>query len=282
MNCLVAQNYKEFSWSQSLQDRIQRLSRGFMEAFALSHVWVSRYYFDGRYLDITNDLTWKEIMVSNNHYADFITLFLTSLKAHRGKSMFFTWTGNPHQEGGLMNKIYDYGINSGFNILRIQGEYVENFGFGSSSGVLDILNKLPHREELDMFCLYLREEFLKMEESQQFVQGNTGVSFQPALMDGGYVHAPIPQYFTLECHRIQSKLTCREILCLAFFARGYSIKECAYYLGVSPRTTEYHLNQMRLKFGNAPKLDLIKSFSASPLACVDPFLLLKTKYTAPE
>lgn len=63
-----------------------------------------------------------------------------------------------------------------------------------------------------------------------------------------------------EHKRSKIMLSFREMECLSYLARGYSAKEVAKILGVSSRTVEYHLQNIKLKTGLRYKSDIIKQY----------------------
>lgn len=267
-------NFRELEQSRALVDYIRSLADEFMQAFHLTHIWVSKDYFDGRYYHLTNDMIWKEDQVRHNHYRDFADRFYATLKANSQTPQLFMWQSQPSQKEDLMNKAYHYGLHSGFNIVIMQDDHLENYGFGSNRDIQELTHLLPTFDELKMFCLYLRENVHKTSLLQNPVLGNIGHSFSPLNSSLDCAKIPMPSFFTLQCNGREAKLSRREFVCLALFAHGYSIKECACHLHISPRTAEYHLNQIRSKYNNAPKLDLIKSFMSSTFAWIDPFALI--------
>lgn len=85
----AAINHFELEWSRGLKEYIYQLADEFLKSFSLSHVWLSKDYFDGTYYHLTNDLVWKEDQVVNNHYRDFANVFYTTLNARTPKPQFF-------------------------------------------------------------------------------------------------------------------------------------------------------------------------------------------------
>ncbi|WP_428829128.1 helix-turn-helix transcriptional regulator [Legionella shakespearei] len=56
------------------------------------------------------------------------------------------------------------------------------------------------------------------------------------------------------------KFTKREMDCLHLLSSGYTAKEVAIKFGLSPRTIENHINNIKFKFGLNRKPDIIKAF----------------------
>lgn len=269
-------NHTELEQARSLEAHLYKLSDEFLKALQLSHIWASKYFFDGRYMDVTNDLSWKEIMVSQNLYGEFARLFLEPIKTNTTKPIHCTWQADPQENNSLLNKIYHQGILSGFNIMIIHSDHIENYGFGSTQRIAGVNNTLPSQEELEMFCLYLREGIHKIGKMRKLVLGNTGKAFSPPLKTRGYSFTPIPRSFLFTCNNYESNLSRRQIICLSLLAQGYGQKDIARIMDISPRTVEFHFDQIKLKFYNPSKAEMIASFKDSPLVCINPFIMLET------
>lgn len=269
----VSLNQQEFNFSSSFAHSLHQVSAHFMATFKLSHIFVGKSYFDGRYMDICNDQSWKKVMIIHDYYKNFAKSFMLSLKAHNRKPLFFTWQMDPNHPEPMLDHFRQHrGIISGFNIMIINEDHVENYGFGSSLPLSEVYNNLPCREELEMFCLYLREKILLARNLQKPVLGDTGQPFKPQLTNT-YNPLLIPDSFSFVCNGIQSKLSRREVVCLGLIAWGYGQKDIAKIMSISPRTVEFHLTQIRAKFDAPPKATLLTAFGNSPLGNIDPFLL---------
>ena len=68
----------------------------------------------------------------------------------------------------------------------------------------------------------------------------------------------IPDTFSLSVRDKNIVLTRRELECLAFSLKGYSTKETAKILKISPKTIENRIYRTRNKLGHAPKVELRK------------------------
>lgn len=274
MNSRLALNQQEFNFSSSFANHLHQIASDFMNSFKLTHAFIGKSYFDGRYMDICNNLSWKKTMISNDYYKDFAKNFMLSLKADDKNLLFFTWQTDPKNPTPLLDHFWHHsGIVSGFNIMMINDDHIENYGFGSTHPIIELCNILPSRRELEMFCLYLREKILKTPALLNPVLGDTGQPFKPIVNSIGYRNAPIPKSFSFLCNGIDSKLSRREVVCLGLIARGYGQKDIASLMKIAPRTVEFHFTQIKSKYNNPTKATLITTFNASPLGNIDPLLL---------
>jgi len=273
INSRISLNHQELKFSGSFADHLNEIASDFMNTFKLSHAFIGKSYFDGRYMDICNDLSWKKIMVSSDYYKEFAKGFMLSLKAFDRKPLFFTWQMDPNRPTPLLEHFRQHNsVVSGFNIMMINEDHIENYGFGSSRPLLEVCNNLPSRKELEMFCLYLREEILMSPALRNPIFGNTGQPFKPQSANK-YNHIRIPNNFSFLCNDIDSKLSRREVICLGLIARGYGQKDIARIMKIAPRTVEFHFTQIKTKYNNPAKAILITDFNNSPLGNIDPLLL---------
>lgn len=269
---------QEFEQAQGLLPRIIGHTEEFLKAFGLTHVWVSKFYFDGRYVDLTNDLTWKETLVSHKFYGSFIGDFLEPLKVQISKSLFMTMQAEANSNVHLIRKCFDHGILSGFNILKVCSDHVENYGFGSNKGISEVTGNLPSREELDMYCLYVRENIWQDNNLQNLILGETGQSFSlsPEPNDSKKYTAPIPKSFTFKCNNHEGRLSRKQLVYLGLFARGYEHKDISRIVGLSHRTVEFYIQKIKRQYNNPSISELVTSFHNSSLSSVDPHLLHST------
>lgn len=270
-------NQRELEFSRSLGLNLKELTQEFLNNFQLSHAFLGKDYFDGHFFNISTDIPWKIITVDCDYHKDFSKKYLQNIKTKKRQSLFFMWERDSANPVPVLDHIYSHsGAISGFNILIPFEDHFENYGFASTKPVAEIYNNLPSLSELEMFCLYLQEMIISSSSFSQFALGFTGQKITPLQESPGNTRLPIPRKFTLTCDMHTAKLTHPEVLCLGFLANGYSQKDCARFLGISPRTVEYHLSQVKIKFNNLHKEKLITMFNTSCLGKMDLFTLLQS------
>ena len=274
---LGIENKVEWEQSQYLSRQIHELSHDFLKSFGLSHIWITKIYFDGRYLEMTNDLSWKETMVSNGHYDDFMKICVESLETPPLDLQFWTWESRPSVKTGFSDKAHHQGTHSEIIFPTLHEDHYEIFSFGGAKRVQELCDGLPNLSEMRMFCIYLRENLFTSDLEENLIFSDMGRSFSPAQSQQGYSNAPIPNTFSLVCNNQRAKLSRQELLCLGLSARGYGQKDVAQFMKLSPRTVEFHLNQIKVKFKKPSKAQLLTSFIKSPLAGIDPLRLLATR-----
>lgn len=273
---LTSSNHRELNQARGLSQHLTNHTAEFLKAFGLTHAWIGKYYFDGRYVEVTNDLTWKEQMLEHNFYDDFVTNFIAPLLHQQSKNLFLTWQTDLSSKIGLIHGIHDYGIFSGFNIIRVYPDHVENYGFGSTHNIQSVSCLLPSREDLDMFCLYIRENIWLADNFKAPLLGNIGKSFSPTSFLGqpkGY-RTSVPKTFSFECNNQTKNLSHQQIICLGLLAQGYGVKDIGRTMNLSPRTVEFYIAKLKYHFNDCSTSKLITTFNDSSLSCVNPHMLL--------
>lgn len=270
---------QEFEQAKGLVHKIKDHTDSFLTAHGLTHAWISKYYFDGRYVDLLNDISWKEKMIANKFYNTFITDFIEPFKGKYSQSHSLTWQVKPSKNTHFFEVCFNHGMLSGFNILKVCDDHVENYGFGTDRGIFDVAGNLPRQEELDLYCLYVRESIWQNSSLKNLVLGETGHCFSLSSevpMARGYV-APIPQSFSFSCNNLTRKLTREQVIYIGLLARGYAHKDIARVVDLSHRTIESYIQRIKHLYDNPSNLRLITAFNESPLANLNPHLLHCTR-----
>lgn len=272
-------NQLELEQARGLKDQVAGHAQDFLTAFGLTYVGVSKFYFNGRYLSLASDISWKEKMVHHGFYNDFID-HIEPLRIHNSKPLFSMWQAESSSSDFILNEAFGHGFKSGFHMTTVCSDSIELYNFGSDKGIPEVCGILSNREELDMFCLYLKENTLQAKNLQNPVLGDIGRCF--SLVSGtekntGYSVTPIPKSFSFDCNNRSGKLYRQQILCLGLLARGYGYKDIGKLVHLSPRTVQFYINNIKRQYNDPSTSYLITTFNKSPLAAVDPFMLLRTR-----
>lgn len=269
-------NQQELLFSQELGHKLHELAHSFMESFQLSHVFFGKDYFDGRFFNISTDVSWKKITVEQEYHKDFTKKYMNNIKLTSIKPLFFLWERDSAQTIPVLDHIHAHsGATSGFNLLIPHNDHFENFGFASTKPLADTYNALPDQNVLELFCLYLQQELMKLPEFQRPVYGVTGQNITPIHKESDHTSIPLPTSFPFACNRIEGSLTRQEFLCLGLLSKGYGQKEIAHFLDISPRTVESYLTQIKIKFDTTSKSKLVTSFNGAVFGSIDLFKLIQ-------
>lgn len=135
---------------------------------------------------------------------------------------------------------------NGFDIFEINKGYVDVCCFGSRlnhDGAFNVyLNNLP---SLENFIKNFKEKFLTL-------TNNNGAILLPESMRLNFSSAIIKP------NQIETMLSARELDCLSHMLQGKSARETSILLGLSKRTVEHYIENIKDKFGISKKSELIE------------------------
>lgn len=168
-----------------------------------------------------------------------------------------------------------FGLENFLYLLDGNEHYIDVFFFASFANNKKIINfYLNQMDVLEQFKLDFKHKASKL-----IVKGDRNRIILPENMQVqlGQVNTVINNEFHLRSPMKQGKrqyniinylgktiqFTKREIDCLYLFKAGYTAKEVAIQLGLSTRTIESHINNIKFKFGVKRKPDIIKAFTKS-------------------
>lgn len=238
---------------------IQEISKPLYDFFGISNFCYHKLYPEGKEICLSNNLEWAKFVHQNNLTvrADLDTLEMRDYK-------FFLWPfENKIQKLRDIREIWD--CSYGISFITNQNE-VFGFAIQSDKDIRIINRYINNIEELERFIQYFAEKAQKLIKQaskdiilqyhkQTDVHADDKINFSPKNFKEK-TKITSYQICTEATHELQ--LTNREIDCLKFLIRGYTTEEAAINLGLSKRTVESHLENIKNKTGTNNKNDLIK------------------------
>ena len=187
----------------------------------------------------------------------------------------FFYLGLP-QDSSPFNQVY-YEARNLFNIDHIiylierYDDYYDTYSFASTPNNPQIINfYLNNMELLEKFKFFFKEKAAKLiersYENRVIIPPEKRPSFgglnNPVNKnDMDYPQGLLPQmsirHYNIDYHNKKISLTQREIESIQCLCHGYSIKEAARHLAISPRTVESYLNNVKDKLNLQKKSELI-------------------------
>lgn len=172
----------------------------------------------------------------------------------------------------IIHLLDDYGVSRIFSFYKINKDYIEWFSFclnkSSSSNPQFFLNNSFLLEE---FIRYFNYKSIHLRDTKN--KKKLGIFEQNYQLNMQSAEDKLSQNITNFLQQIhftdcgmkdfngdQVKLSHREIECLEYLALGYSVKEIASNINLSPRTVESYIEHSKHKTGFHFKSDLIKNF----------------------
>lgn len=160
------------------------------------------------------------------------------------------WDTLPKQhiyDDNARSRNIDHGI---FMINPLEDGCCEFFGFATKKGNNKIINVyLNNVEFLKKFTLYFKERAKKL--ISKATDNNLILPFHNDSLD--FVKS---SDLTLN-QDLSTLLSPRQLQCATYLIEGKKIKEIAKFINLSPRTIEYYLNILKLKFRCKNKTELL-------------------------
>lgn len=210
---------------------------------------------NGKEILLSNDLSW----VKNVHQKNLaVGSFIDSLGVKNAKIMLWPFDGHL--------KIYTdvrqlWDCHYGLSLMNGCNEY---FGFTikNTKDISTINILMNHMQELENFCQ------LFLDKAQNIVDHAAKDMIiyhkkEGIIKANGYFKQPPFTHTKKISDRMH--LTSRENDCLKLFIRGYTSTETAMTLGISKRTVETHLENIKNKTGISSKNNLIKFIFSNKL-----------------
>lgn len=110
--------------------------------------------------------------------------------------------------------------------------------------VFDTRERLMIEEPI---CLSPSRRLKRISIKKAITSSQTGLS---------YILGQTIDYGQIQYNRIKASVTKRELECMGYMFRGYTAKEIAVQLVLSPRTVETHFNNLRAKLGIQTRREL--------------------------
>ncbi len=157
-------------------------------------------------------------------------------------------------------------IENGIYLIKKEEHYCELFEFGAAACKKSLINfYLNNIDILKHFILYFKDKakrlIKKLEQNRfqpTYLTGHlTATNNNFRLINANFFEATKLSGLSINQGSINTHLTKREYECLTFLVGGCSAKEIAKALHISPRSVEYHLENIKRKLNCHTKSALI-------------------------
>lgn len=245
----IIDNKNAFEYNKAINTNIKSICQPFMSSLGASLIAYHRIYFnDGQSVSVATD---HEILKDYFDYVKDKGLFFQEYikKIPENKFHYFLWPNKV--ENKLQGIIHQIGIWNGFNIYLKQKDYVENFVFAGKLDNNEMQNNCINNIEFaNSFVGYFKNkasEFIYNVNKEKMAYFNCqNLSFYEPDKNFSFSSLKTKSVpFFLNDQKIE--LTSREALVLSFTNFGHSDKEIASILGISNRTVEAHLANIKSK-----------------------------------
>ena len=275
LSCSDKTNYSAYKFQESVLGEFSDVCAPLFRYFGSSTFSYMKFFSDGSYLSLNNSLPWQKYYFENircNGDAEWEDCSLLSYAHNLDTFVPFMWPKAPCSQ--LTQRLYDSDIWNGFGYIKQTSDCVEMWCVNSA------VTNTPHRD------FWIRNKQTLLEFIYHFnsalsdalsVDNNT-VSKLAFYKEGcawsNFLSPKQADVFSNQqldeaLNKCQSRyktllngvsFTAREIQCLSHLARGETCKMIAYQLGISFRTVEMHLNNIKHKTNLHMRSDLVKLY----------------------
>lgn len=251
-------NRRAYEYNKAISHKLKAVCQPFMDNADATEVAYHRIYYNGDAVSVaTNSDILKHYFLYVQEKGLFFQKHLSQIE--EDKFFYFLW---PNQvENSLHEIIQQIGVWNGFNLYIRRKDYIENFVFMSNLSSMVMQNYCINNLDLiNSFVGYFKEkahEFIYNLDCKDMAFFNCSTT----LINTSAKTQSFPMLnmqkvpFYLESEKIY--LTSREALCLSFIGFGYSTKNIASTLNLSPRTVEQHIGNIRIKANDLYKAKFI-------------------------
>ncbi|MGB4190980.1 MAG: LuxR C-terminal-related transcriptional regulator [Rickettsiales bacterium] len=271
-------NQNAYEYNKAINQDIKTICQPLVTNFGVTEVAYHRIYNNGEAISVGTN---SEILKHYFFYVQEKGLFFQKHlnKIQENKFFYFLWPNKV--ENNLHGIIKQIGVWNGFNLYIKHKDFIENFVFMSSPNSSEMQNYCINNLGLvNSFVGYFKDkahDFIYNMDKKNMAFFNCSSSlinpYDKAQNFSSFYMKKIPFY--LRDHKIY--LTNREAMCFSFISFGYSNKEIALILNISPRTVEVFIASVKMKSNITCKSKLIDLINFPENATIKNFRYLLEK-----
>lgn len=233
-----------------------------------------RIFCDGKYFAISTNLEWQKYLLEE------ITLNGKEFQKHinaieMDTTSNFLWPDftNNLQDQTLLD-LYSYNVWNGFSIYKKRPQYIESWSFAGDVQSTNLRNfYINNIQTLNRFVNYFNQKakyFLNFTDANllsRFENFGDYSSIENKKVNSKAENNQVELLKKLELDDLflqfnnqEIFLSKREWKCLAYLSCGRSSKEISSFLGLSHRTVEYYINNIKLKTNVRYKSELLNLY----------------------
>lgn len=275
LNSSEKQNTEAFQFNIGSAPKLREISSPFMKNYGISGICYFRYFKDGRILRLGTIDEWTrrffQLKLFNSKDGDHSDL----IKALENKEHIIIQTGIP--EGEVSHTLFELGIWNSCGLFRNLENSIEAFFLAGKKDDSRVINFfLNEREMVNHFILYIKDQ-MKDEICKESGYINSNIDMTHLMNQCRHnshkseiekkallVETPIKHYH-LTGFQGDIVLTPREYQVTQLLSSGLTCKEIAKKIGITHRTVETFVSNVKFKTGCITKSELIKIFEYSGL-----------------
>ena len=264
-----AQNKNALHYFEAMTPKVQEICEG-LSYLGITHFWYDKFLPDGKYLSLGNDLVWERHFYAQDffNFPNSLTSVVKNLPLQQECS--FIWDYHQVEKCTLFVEQEKFNIGNHASIISKKEDYAETFSFASTAENVQINNfYMKHIEVIKNFCTFFKEKaspLIKLCDVKQMASLNEKIvlldepdppSWQRNItpfLEKIALHSSSPNGYPTHYSK-------REGECLLHLSEGKSAKEIARDIGISHRTVESYIANLKIKFGCRKQTDLVRIFT---------------------
>lgn len=261
IDSLKDDKYKDIvQYNQSINVKLNDIIKPLLIKYQIKYFYYIRY-FNNKVFFICTDLDYLTQVVETRLFAKASPVFLEEIaKLEPYSPRKFIWTGKPPDK--VHEMLCDFDIWNGYTIYEMLSDGLEIWGFGTTQNNTNIINFYANESfMLKNFMLYFKDvqrDLLDVSQPGRLVPSNFYIPKKnietACTIDDPYLDKIKRFYFTDKDY-----ITRRELECVIGMVNFKSSKEIARDLGLSHRTVEKHLENVKSRFKQSTRGLLFKS-----------------------
>lgn len=252
-------------FNEALEAELQNEFSLILSIYKISHFWLSRYYLDGRFAELTTDVSWKKQFWGKffDSYKDFAQLYLSHVLPDGSYST--AWALNTPQENKALDFAVSYGFRSGYNYIKRHKDSFDCFGFSlmKDANPMFSFNSFEIQETLIKFgtCMSRRLESLIDKHPKVYIPMPVLLRAEDEVVLNRERFMKIIDEIAIAGSAFLSSLSPKEKQILKTLSKGATYKIAAQTLKISHRTVESHVQHIMNKTEIHCKTLLIKRWN---------------------
>jgi DNA-binding CsgD family transcriptional regulator len=252
---IMRQDHLALTSCQNIKQICQPLERLGMTSFNYF-----RIFLDGSRINLMTQGAWLEHFYNNKLYLD--GLFESSPKNYQ--SGYFLWLGLLNQKVFYEASKY-FNIDNGITIIDRQQDYCDFYCIGSTRDNNQAANfYINNIEFLQKFTSHFKQaakDIISAAEKDKIILPEFELMAQKTPAYPYFDNKKADFTFGVSALESQDgKLSQRELACIQLLAKGYTFKEIAKFMNLSPKTIETYITRAKNKFNCRNKTELVAHY----------------------
>ena len=254
-----------WSYNKSMMDVVDDLCQPLETYFDITHLAFLRFYNDGRLVRLANHTSWLNTFFEKEFFNDKVLFeeYIQPLRLFEEKVIFLTGTPKcEHAKLLISHNLWNFRVS-----FKRFPEYVESYCFATAIDNRDVFAYyMNNQETFDAFFAHFKEKALPLLQSNPHIYINTtlNIAHDPNKTSIKNVNTSFLQELYPTSNNIKLILSTPSLILSArqgellfYISRGYSMKQIAQILQISPRTVETHVSHLKIKTKLKSKADLV-------------------------